>query len=166
MINLPIINTSPWALERGSAGAVGFDLRANIRDPLTLEPGDPAALIPTGIRLDMADIPGLAAFVYPRSGFGHKRGLVLGNGTGIIDTDYQGEIFISAWNRNPSAVQHPRWGDLVAAKGQAITIKPGDRIAQLVFVQTHSHLVRPYMPGAFDGATERGDRGFGSTGIG
>lgn len=164
--NLPIINTSPWALQRGSAGAVGYDLRANISEAVTLKPQAPAALIPTGIKIDMTALPGLAAFVYPRSGLGHKQGLVLGNGTGVIDTDYHGEIFVSAWNRNPPAQSHPLWpNDVVLNKFADITISPGDRIAQLVFVQTFSHLVKPYMVGTFDRETERGAGGFGSTGV-
>ena len=99
-----------------TAGAAGLDLRACIDQPIELKPGA-TELIPSGIAIHLTE-PGLAAMVLPRSGLGHKHGIVLGNLVGLIDSDYQGQIFVSVWNR-----------------GQAhFTIQPGDRIAQMVFV--------------------------------
>jgi len=124
-------------------GSAGLDLRACIDEPLELEPGS-AALIPTGIAIHIAD-PGLAAMILPRSGLGHKHGIVLGNLTGLIDSDYQGQIFVSCWNR-----------------GQArYTIAPGERIAQMIFV--------PIVQAQFEVVEEfeesrRGAGGFGHSG--
>lgn len=128
--------------------AAAVDLHACVDGPLTLEPGAPAVLISSGIAIYIAD-PNLCALVVPRSGLGHKTGLVLGNSVGLIDADYTGPLMISAWNRN-------------AAGTPAIVIEPGQRIAQLLFVP----IARP----AFDIVTEftsktaRGSGGFGSTG--
>lgn len=99
-----------------SAGAAGLDLRACLDEPLTLTPGS-THLIPAGIAIHIAD-PRLAAVILPRSGLGHKHGIVLGNLTGLIDSDYQGEIFVSCWNRGDTTY----------------TVEPGERIAQMVFV--------------------------------
>jgi dUTP pyrophosphatase len=126
-----------------TAGSAGLDLRACLDAPLTLEPGQ-AELIPSGIAIHLAD-PGLAALVLPRSGLGHKHGIVLGNLVGLIDSDYQGQVFVSAWNRGKAA----------------FTIEPLERLAQLVVV--------PVVQVAFDvvdefGASDRGAAGFGSTG--
>lgn len=106
-----------WPLpDYATSGSAGMDMRACLDDELVLQPGD-AALIPSGMAIHLAD-PGLAAILLPRSGLGHKQGLVLGNLVGLIDSDYQGEVKISCWNR-----------------GQApIRIEPGQRIAQLVVV--------------------------------
>lgn len=124
-------------------GSAGLDLRACLDAPLTLEPGQ-SELIPSGIAIHLDD-PGLAALVLPRSGLGHKHGIVLGNLVGLIDSDYQGQIFISTWNRGTSA----------------FTIQPMERLAQLVVV--------PVVQVAFDVVdefheSERGASGFGSTG--
>ena len=132
----------PQYATRGSAG---LDLRACVNDPLTLEPGD-THLVPSGIAIHLDD-PGLAAIVLPRSGLGHKHGIVLGNLVGLIDSDYQGQIFISTWNRGKTA----------------FTIQPMERLAQLVVV--------PVVQVAFDvvdefEASTRGAGGFGSTGKG
>jgi dUTP pyrophosphatase len=126
-----------------TAGSAGIDLRACIHVPLALAPGD-TALVPTGIAIHLAD-PGLAAIVLPRSGLGHKHGVVLGNLVGLIDSDYQGQIMVSAWNRGTAAY----------------TLQPLDRIAQLVVV--------PVLQVAFNvvedfAASARGAGGFGSTG--
>ena len=124
-------------------GAAGLDLRACIDAPLTLEPGH-TQLIPTGIAIHLAD-PGLAAMILPRSGLGHKNGIVLGNLVGLIDSDYQGQIFISIWNRGNADY----------------TIQPLDRLAQLVVVpvlQVDFNLVDDFA------ASHRGEGGFGSTG--
>ena len=124
-------------------GSAGMDLRACIDDSLTIEPGQ-TSLIPTGIAIHIAD-PGIAATILPRSGLGHKHGLVLGNLVGLIDSDYQGQLFISCWNRSD----------------KAYTIEMGDRIAQLVFlpiVQVNLNAVE-----SFDN-TERGAGGFGHSG--
>ncbi|HEX3845921.1 MAG TPA: dUTP diphosphatase [Steroidobacteraceae bacterium] len=126
-----------------TAGSAGMDLRACLDAPLTLKPGA-AELIPTGISIHIAD-PTLAAILLPRSGLGHKHGIVLGNLVGLIDSDYQGPLMVSVWNR----------GDTV------FVINPGDRIAQMVFV--------PVVQAAFEvvedfDASARGTGGFGSSG--
>lgn len=102
--------------EHATKGSAGMDLRACIDNAITLQPGD-TELIPTGIAMHIAD-PGLAATILPRSGLGHKHGIVLGNLVGLIDSDYQGQLFVSCWNRGKDS----------------FTIDVGDRIAQLVFV--------------------------------
>jgi dUTP pyrophosphatase len=124
-------------------GAAGLDLRACLPGPITLHPGE-TTLIPSGLAIHLAD-PGLAAMVLPRSGLGHKHGIVLGNLVGLIDSDYQGQIFVSVWNRGRAS----------------FTIQPMERIAQLVVVpvlQVGFNLVD-----SFDAST-RGADGFGSTG--
>ena len=135
---------------RGSQLAAGLDLHACLDAPLDLQPQAPAILISAGIAFRIG-YPEWCALVLPRSGLGHKRGLVLGNTVGVIDADYEGPCLISAWNRNP------------APRGDAIEIRPGDRIAQLVFTriaQPDFVIVR-----AFSGETGRQDAGFGSTGV-
>lgn len=138
-----------WGLPRyQTAGAAGIDLFACLVAPLAVEAGQPALLVPSGIALSFGDF-GLAGLVLPRSGLGHKKGLVLGNGTGLIDPDYEGQILISVWNRN--------------APGSApIVIQPGERIAQMIFVP----VLRPEFTVVeeFSRSTERGAGGFGSTG--
>ncbi|MEC9362183.1 MAG: dUTP diphosphatase [Sinimarinibacterium flocculans] len=124
-------------------GAAGLDLRAVLDAPLTLEPGA-STLIKTGLAIHIGD-PNLAAVILPRSGLGHKHGIVLGNLVGLIDSDYQGELMVSCWNRGQ----------------KAFTIEPGERIAQLVLV--------PVVQAAFEivdsfDASARGAGGFGSTG--
>ena len=124
-------------------GAAGLDLRACLPGPITLHPGE-TTLVPSGLAIHLAD-PGLAALVLPRSGLGHKHGIVLGNLVGLIDSDYQGQIFVSVWNRGRAS----------------FTIQPMERIAQLVVVpvlQVGFNLVD-----SFDAST-RGADGFGSTG--
>ncbi len=126
-----------------TAGAAGLDLRACIHSPITLAPGA-AELVPSGIAIHLSD-PGLAAIVLPRSGLGHKHGIVLGNLVGLIDSDYQGQVMVSVWNRSK----------------EAFTINPMDRIAQLVVVpvvQVKLNMVEEFS------ASERGAGGFGSTG--
>lgn len=126
-----------------SAGSAGLDLRACIDQPLRLEPGQ-TVLIATGIAIHIGD-PGLAAVILPRSGLGHKHGIVLGNLVGLIDSDYQGPLMVSAWNRGHAP----------------FTVEPLERIAQLVFVPVVQ--VRLRRVDAF-AATARGEGGFGSTG--
>ena len=124
-------------------GSAGLDLRAMLKDEIVLEPGQ-TVLIPTGLSIYIGD-PGLAAMILPRSGLGHKHGIVLGNLVGLIDSDYQGELKVSCWNRG----QTP------------FTIAIGERIAQLVLVpvvQAHFELVEQ-----FD-ETQRGTGGFGHSG--
>lgn len=126
-----------------TAGSAGMDLRAMLEQPLALEPGQ-AELIPTGLAIHLED-PGYAALILPRSGLGHKQGLVLGNLVGLIDSDYQGQLMVSAWNRSSQTVQ----------------IAPLDRIAQLVIVpvvQASLNIVQEFV------ASERGAGGYGSTG--
>jgi len=127
----------------GTPGAAGLDLRACLDKPLTLNPGD-SQLVPSGIAIHIGD-PGYAAIVLPRSGLGAKNGIVLGNLVGLIDSDYQGPLMISVWNRGSAA----------------FTIQPMDRIAQLVVVpvqQVEFNLVDDFA------ASSRGAGGFGSTG--
>jgi dUTP pyrophosphatase len=138
-----------WGLPRyQSAMAAAIDLHACIDAPLTLQPGLPPVLVSSGIAVHLGD-PGLAALVLPRSGLGHRKGLVLGNLVGLIDADYTGPVMVSAWNRNP-------------AGGEAITLAPGERFAQMVFVP----IIRPEfrVVEEFSVASERGAAGFGSTG--
>jgi dUTP pyrophosphatase len=129
--------------EYATEGSAGIDLRACLDQSMELAPGD-AALVPSGLAIHLAD-PALAAMLLPRSGLGHKQGLVLGNLVGLIDSDYQGEVKISCWNRGSSVIQ----------------IDPGQRIAQMVIVpvvQVSLDVVDQFDP------TERGDGGIGHTG--
>lgn len=129
--------------EYATVGSAGLDLRALLDAPLTLAPGD-THLIPTGIAIHIADA-NLCATILPRSGLGHKHGIVLGNLVGLIDSDYQGQLMVSTWNRG----------------NNTFTIQPGDRIAQLVFmpvVQADFSIVAD-----FD-QSERGEGGFGHSG--
>ncbi len=126
-----------------TTGAAGMDLRACLDAPLSLAPGQ-TSLIPTGLAIHLRD-PGLAALVLPRSGLGHKHGIVLGNLVGLIDSDYQGQLLISCWNRGQSA----------------FTIEPGERIAQLVVVPVLQVALRQVEAFA---ASERGAGGFGHSG--
>ncbi|TPE49809.1 dUTP diphosphatase [Maribrevibacterium harenarium] len=129
--------------EYATSGSAGLDLRACIDTPITLEPGQ-TTLIPTGIAIYIAD-PNLAATILPRSGLGHKHGIVLGNLVGLIDSDYQGELMVSCWNRGQTS----------------FTIEVGERIAQLVLlpvVQAEFDIVTDFT------ASDRGTGGFGSTG--
>lgn len=124
-------------------GSAGLDLRACIDAPITLHPGD-TVLIPTGMAIHLAD-PGFAAMILPRSGLGHKHGIVLGNLVGLIDSDYQGQIMVSTWNRGQ----------------ESFTLNPLDRLAQLVVVPVMQMTFN--VVDEFDAST-RGDGGFGSTG--
>lgn len=129
--------------QHATDGSAGLDLRACTESTLELGPGS-VELIPTGLALYIAD-PGLAGMLLPRSGLGHKHGIVLGNLVGLIDSDYQGQLYVSCWNRSETA----------------FTIEPGDRIAQLVIV--------PVVQASFDivdefASTDRGMGGFGSSG--
>ena len=126
-----------------TAGSAGLDLKACIPEPMILPPGD-TALVPSGIAIHLAD-PGLAALVLPRSGLGHKHGIVLGNLVGLIDSDYQGEIMVSTWNRSR----------------EPYTLQPLERIAQLVIIPVHQVALNVVQAFA---ESERGDGGFGSTG--
>ncbi|MGM0594986.1 MAG: dUTP diphosphatase [Pseudomonadota bacterium] len=124
-------------------GSAGMDLRAMLDEPLSIDPGE-THLLPTGVAIHIGD-PSLAAVLLPRSGLGHKRGIVLGNLVGLIDSDYQGQIFVSCWNRGQ----------------EAFTVQVGERIAQMVFI--------PVVQAAFSVVEEfadssRGEGGFGHTG--
>ena len=124
-------------------GSAGLDLRACIDAPITIEPGQ-TVLIPTGLAIYLAD-PGYAAMILPRSGMGHKNGIVLGNLVGLIDSDYQGQLMVSTWNRGQNA----------------FTLNPMERLAQLIIVpvlQVGFNVVEEF------GDSERGAGGFGSTG--
>ena len=126
-----------------TAGAAGLDLRACLDAPITLQPGE-TQLIPTGLAIHLAD-PGYAALILPRSGLGHKHGIVLGNLVGLIDSDYQGQLMVSAWNRGQ----------------QAFELAPMERLAQLVIVpvvQAEFNIVEEFE------SSQRGEGGFGSTG--
>jgi dUTP pyrophosphatase len=134
-----------WPLPAyATEASAGLDLRAALEAPLVLAPGD-AALIPSGLAIHIAD-PALCAVILPRSGLGHRHGIVLGNGTGLIDADYQGPLLISSWNRGR----------------EPFTIAPGDRIAQLVLlpiVRARLQVVDTFEHSA------RGAGGFGHTGV-
>lgn len=140
----PRIGVDIPAPEYGTTGSAGLDLRACIDEPIELA-ANAVTLVGTGLAIHIADAS-LAAVILPRSGLGHKNGIVLGNLVGLIDSDYQGELKISVWNRST----------------QSFIIQPGERLAQLVFV--------PVVQAAwdwvesFDDASERGEGGFGSTG--
>jgi len=124
-------------------GSAGLDLRAAIHEPITLEPGD-STLVPSGLAIHLDD-PGLAAVIIPRSGLGHKHGIVLGNLVGLIDSDYQGQVFVSCWNRGKEPFE----------------LKPLERLAQLVVVpvvQVELNVVEDFEE------SRRGAGGFGSTG--
>jgi dUTP pyrophosphatase len=126
-----------------TGGSAGLDIRACIPDPITLRPGD-SALIPSGIAIHIGD-PGFAAVLIPRSGLGHKHGIVLGNLVGLIDSDYQGQVFVSCWNRGK----------------EPFVVNPMERIAQMVIVpvvQVELNIVESFDESA------RGAGGFGSTG--
>ncbi len=124
-------------------GSAGLDLRACLDQPVTLEPGQ-TELLPTGIAIHIED-PGLCAMILPRSGLGHKHGIVLGNLVGLIDSDYQGQLMVSCWNRSQTS----------------FTVSPGERIAQLVLVpvvQAEFEVVEEFSD------SSRGEGGFGSSG--
>jgi dUTP pyrophosphatase len=129
--------------EYATQGSAGLDLRACVEFAIHLAPGQ-TTLVPTGLAIHLAD-PGLAAMILPRSGLGHKHGIVLGNLVGLIDSDYQGELMVSVWNRGKDS----------------FTLNPMDRIAQLVIVPVLQ--VAMNVVDDFD-ASERGEGGFGSTG--
>ena len=127
----------------GTPGSAGLDLRACIDEAITIQPGE-TVLIPTGLAIHIGD-PGYAAMILPRSGMGHKNGIVLGNLVGLIDSDYQGQLMISTWNRGQNA----------------FTLNPMERLAQLIIVpvlQVGFNIVEEF------GDSERGEGGFGSTG--
>ena len=134
-----------WPLPAyATEASAGLDLRAALDAPLALAPGD-AQLVPSGLAIHVAD-PGLCAVILPRSGLGHKHGIVLGNGTGLIDADYQGPLLISVWNRGR----------------EAYLIQPGDRIAQLVLLPIARAALR--VVDTFE-ESARGAGGFGHTGL-
>ena len=134
-----------WPLPAyATAASAALDLRAALDAPLVLAPGD-AALVPSGLAIHLAD-PALCALVLPRSGLGHRHGIVMGNGTGLIDADYQGPLLISVWNRG----------------SEAFTIAPGDRIAQLLVMPIVRATLR--VVDTFE-QSARGDGGFGHTGV-
>jgi dUTP pyrophosphatase len=138
-----------WGLPRHhSAMAAAIDLFACVDAPLSIDPDSPARLIPAGIAIHIG-VPGYAALIVPRSGLGHRDGLVMGNLVGVLDADYMGPVMISAWNRNPPGTA-------------PIVIKPGDRIAQMLFVP----VARPAFTvvDMFSAQSARGEAGFGSTG--
>lgn len=131
--------------EYATSGSAGLDLRACLEEPLLLNPGE-TKLIPTGMAIHIGD-ENLAAVILPRSGLGHKHGIVLGNLVGLIDSDYQGQLFVSCWNRGETL----------------FTIEVGDRIAQLIFVPVEQ--VKFELVDNFD-ESDRGEGGFGHTGQG
>ncbi|MBC3880664.1 dUTP diphosphatase [Undibacterium sp. LX40W] len=127
----------------GTPGSAGLDLRACIDEAITIQPGE-TVLIPTGLAIHIGD-PGYAAMILPRSGMGHKNGIVLGNLVGLIDSDYQGQLMVSTWNRGQNA----------------FTLNPMERLAQLIIVpvlQVGFNIVEEF------GESKRGEGGFGSTG--
>ncbi len=141
----PRIGTDIPLPEHATDGSAGVDLRACLDEALTIAPGQ-TELIPTGLSVYIAD-PGLAAMILPRSGLGHKHGIVLGNLVGLIDSDYQGQLFVSCWNRGSEIYE----------------LRPGERLAQMVIVpvvQADFEIVEDFV------ASERGAGGFGHTGTG
>ena len=144
-VDIKIISTDPRMTlpAYGTPGSAGMDLRAAVDEPFTLQPNE-VKLIPTGLAIHIAD-PGVAALILPRSGMGHKNGIILGNTAGLIDSDYQGQWMISMWNRSD----------------KPFTIDPYERVAQVMFVpvlQPTLNIVKEFT------ASERGEGGFGSTG--
>lgn len=134
-----------WPLPAyATAHSAGLDLRAALTEPLQLGPGE-TALVPSGVAFHIAD-PGLCAVILPRSGLGHRHGIVLGNGTGLIDADYQGPLMISLWNRSDSR----------------FAIMPGDRVAQLVLLPVVRAVLQ--VVDTFE-TSARGEGGFGHTGV-
>ncbi|MCD6047272.1 MAG: dut [Gammaproteobacteria bacterium] len=140
----PLIGKEIPMPQYATEGAAGMDLRACITQAFLMQPGQ-CELIPTGLAIHIAD-PGYAAIILPRSGLGHKHGIVMGNTIGLIDSDYQGELKISCWNRS----------------SEAYTIQPGDRIAQLMVIPVVQ--VQLQQVEAFSESSSRGDGGFGHTG--
>ena len=147
MLNIDVKIIDPRMADQlpayATPGSAGLDLRACLAEPLTLQ-ANAWQLVPTGIAIYLKD-PGFAALILPRSGLGHKHGIVLGNLVGLIDSDYQGQLMVSAWNRSDTA----------------FTIEPMERIAQLVLVpvmQAQFNVVEEFTP------SERGEGGYGSTG--
>lgn len=141
-----------WGLPRyQSEQAAGIDLIACLDAPLKIHPQQSAQLIPTGLALHM-NSAGFCAVIVPRSGLGHKKGLILGNSVGVIDADYMAQCYVSVWNRNPAGPD-----------SEPIVIQPGDRIAQMLFVP----ILRPRLVVVddFSASSERGTGGFGSTGV-
>ena len=135
-----------WGLPSyGTDGSAGLDLRACIEEPLVLEPNSKSTLVSSGLSVYLED-PNYVGLIYPRSGLGHKQGIVLGNLTGVIDADYQGPLMISVWNRSQ----------------ETVTINPGDRIAQYVVVPVQR--IELQVVDSFDSESERGSGGFGHTG--
>ena len=126
-----------------TGGSAGLDMRACIDEPLTVAPGE-TVLVPSGLAIHIGDV-GLAAVLLPRSGLGHKHGVVLGNLTGLIDSDYQGQVYISCWNRSSTSYE----------------VQPAERIAQIVFVPVEQ--VKFNVVDEFD-VSDRGDGGFGHSG--
>ena len=133
----------PYLPAYATPGSAGMDLRACIDAPMTLMPGQ-TELIPTGVAIHIGD-PGMAALILPRSGLGHKHGIVLGNLVGLIDSDYQGQLMVSCWNRGPNAFD----------------LKPMERLAQLVLVPV---VMASFAETEDFAMSERGSRGFGSSG--
>ena len=141
---LPFNNPNMSVPVRATEGSAGVDLRANTSEPFELKPGE-TKLVETGLAIHLDDVR-VAAMILPRSGLGHKHGVVLGNLTGLIDSDYQGELMVSLWNRST----------------EPFTVNPGDRIAQMVIVP----VMQPefVVVDSFE-STERGAGGFNSTGV-
>lgn len=141
---LPPNNPAMCIPKPATEGSAGVDLRANVAMPFTLKPGE-TKLVETGLAIHLDDTK-YAAMILPRSGLGHKHGVVLGNLTGLIDSDYQGQLMVSLWNRST----------------ESFTVNPGDRIAQMVIVP----VMQPefVVVDSFE-ATERGEGGFNSTGV-
>jgi dUTP pyrophosphatase len=133
------------SFEYAKDGDAGIDLQAFIEESIVIRPNE-CVLISTGVQVNM-DANNMAALILPRSGLGHKKGLIMGNGTGVIDSGYQGVMQISAWNRSETD----------------ILINPMERIAQVVFVPIAR--ITPVVVDSFDNVTERGDTGFGSSGV-
>jgi len=145
LIEMKVLHPDAEIPVPATPSSAGVDLRAMLESPMVIQPGSPAVLIPTGLAMHL-DQGRLAALILPRSGLGHKKGLVLGNLVGLVDGDYQGELFISAWNRS----------------GEPILIEHKERIAQMIIVPVYTAAFKKV--DEFSAASDRGEGGFGSTG--
>jgi dUTP pyrophosphatase len=146
-VQVKILDSRAAVPAQGTLMSAGYDLIACVDQPVRLIRGAPAQLIPTGLAM-LTNDAAVAGVILPRSGLGHKQGLILGNTLGLVDGDYQGQWFVSAWNRGQEDI---------------IVINPGDRIAQAIFIPVlHPEFVQVE---SFEVSTERGECGFGSTGV-
>lgn len=142
----------------GTLHAAGADICACIDGPISIKPGE-VVLIPTGISMELPN--GYGAYLIPRSGLGHKNGIVLGNLIGLVDADYRGQVFVSLWNRNPTVVDMETDNEELCIMDKPFVVNPGDRIAQMCIIETRQF---EFVWDDDLSETERGHGGFGHTG--